>query len=419
MKSLKALPLRQPLCHTAPVRPRLATSRLLVRKVAAIEEQQTAYEPSAEDVAAVAPAEAEVDEVEAEIDELDASQEELIKWMLFLDKDAQEDDLDEMVDYEEYADDEYEQLFEDVEDTMVREDYDFKVGDKVMGTVYEVDENGAYVEIGAKTAGFVPLIECSLAKLKTPLEVLRAGMKREFVVVEEEDDHGEITLSLAALEASVFWQRIRQLQQEDITVHASVISVNRGGVMVQYGHVEGFVPYSQFSQKLTVETAEALIGSEIPLRFNEVDEERERIVFSNRRAGPDGAEIQGFKVGDVVLGVVQSVKPYGAFIDIGGVTGLLHVSQISHERIMNVDKYLSEGDKLKVMILSQDKDRGRVTLSTKKLEPEPGDFLRDPAKVFEKAEEMAATFRERVAVAEAAARMEEQPAAADQFAASA
>jgi hypothetical protein len=133
-----------------------------------------------------------------------------------------------------------------------------------------------------------------------PLEVLRAGMKREFVVVEEEDEYGEITLSLAALEvsetllfcgsqpcqslqlneghachcaamqavasgsvmpklqvsetpiavsqASVFWQRIRQLQQEDITVHANVISVNRGGVMVQYGHVEGFVPYSQFSQ---------------------------------------------------------------------------------------------------------------------------------------------------------------------------
>jgi hypothetical protein len=166
MKSLRGLPLRAPLTRkTATVRPRVA-SRLAVRKVAAIEEQQTAYEP-AEDAAAAAAVEAEVDEVEQEVDELDASQEELIKWMLFLDNDAQDGDLDEMVDYEEYADDEYEQLFEEVEDTMAREDYDFKVGDKVMGTVYEVDENGAYVEIGAKTAGFVPLMECSLAKLKT------------------------------------------------------------------------------------------------------------------------------------------------------------------------------------------------------------------------------------------------------------
>ncbi len=166
MKSLKGAALRAPLARkTATVRPRVA-SRLAVRKVAAIEEQQT-FEQPAEEVAAVAAAEAEVDEVEQELDELDASQEELIKWMLFLDNDAQDADLDEMVDYDEYADDEYEQLFEEVEDIMQREDYDFKVGDKVMGTVYEVDENGAYVEIGAKTAGFVPLVECSLAKLKT------------------------------------------------------------------------------------------------------------------------------------------------------------------------------------------------------------------------------------------------------------
>ncbi len=74
----------------------------------------------------------------------------------------------------------------------------------------------------------------------------------------------------------------------------------------------------------------------------------------------------------MVSGVVQSVKPYGAFIDLGGVTGLLHVSQISHDRVMVMDKILQEGDKIKVMILSQDRERGRVTLSTKKLEPTPG-----------------------------------------------
>lgn len=74
----------------------------------------------------------------------------------------------------------------------------------------------------------------------------------------------------------------------------------------------------------------------------------------------------------MVAGVVQSVKPYGAFIDLGGVTGLLHVSQISHDRVLVLDKILQEGDKIKVMILSQDRERGRVTLSTKKLEPTPG-----------------------------------------------
>lgn len=73
-----------------------------------------------------------------------------------------------------------------------------------------------------------------------------------------------------------------------------------------------------------------------------------------------------------MTGIVQSVKPYGAFVDLGGCTGLLHVSQISHERVLVMDKILQEGDKIKVMILSQDRERGRVTLSTKKLEPTPG-----------------------------------------------
>eukprot|EP00976_Prorocentrum_cordatum_P096486 1190586-Prorocentrum_minimum.AAC.1 len=113
------------------------------------------------------------------------------------------------------------------------------------------------------------------------------------------------------------------------------------------------------------------------------------------------------QVGDVVVGTVQAVKPYGAFVDIGGMNGLLHISQISHERITSVENVLNLGDQLKVMILSQDRERGRVSLSTRKLEPTPGDMLRDPQLVFEKADEMAATFRERVAAAEAAARAEE------------
>lgn len=337
---------------------------------------------------------------EGELEELDAAQEDLLKWMLYLDEEGQEEDLDEMVDYDEYGDEEYAEIFEEVEDMLEESDYDFKVGDKVVGTVYECDEDGAYVEVGAKSAGFVPLNECSLARLKTPLEVLRPGMRREFVVVEEEDDYGEIILSLGALEANTFWQRIRQLQEEDIPVYVTVVGANKGGLMVEYHHLEGFVPVSHFGPSINAETMEDLVGYEIPVKFLEVDEERERLVFSNRRASAEG-EVQGFKVGDVVLGVVQSVKPYGAFVDIGGATGLLHISQITHERISAVDQVLAEGDKLKVMILSQDRDRGRVTLSTKKLEPEPGDMLRNPQKVFESAEEMAANFRARVEAADA------------------
>ena len=147
---------------------------------------------------------------------------------------------------------------------------------------------------------------------------------------------------------------------------------------------------------------DSLVGSELPVKFLEVDEDKERLVFSNKRAaGAVASDLQAYRIGDVVEGTVQSLRPYGAFLDLGnGTIGLLHVSQISHERVVSVDKIMRDGDRLKVMVLSMDQQRGRVTLSTKKLEPTPGDMLRDPQLVFEKAEEMAAAFRSRVEAAE-------------------
>jgi len=140
-------------------------------------------------------------------------------------------------------------------------------------------------------------------------------------------------------------------------------------------------------------------------------------VFSNKRvAGTSSTDLAGYKIGDVVEGTVQSMRPYGAFLDLGnGTVGLLHVSQISHDRIVSVDKILREGDRLKVMVLSMDQQRGRVTLSTKKLEPTPGDMLRSPQLVYEKAEEMAEAFRKRVDAAEMNARAQNEMGAASPF----
>ncbi|KAG2486232.1 hypothetical protein HYH03_015057 [Edaphochlamys debaryana] len=403
-----ALPARTcgPVCRRSLVAqaPRRAS---LVTRVAAIEEQQTQFQgdDQANVEAAAAPGILDVDPAQAEeieLQELDAAQEDLLKWMM-LDEETQEEDLDEMVDYDEFDDEEYADMHEEVEEMLEAVDYDFKVGDKVSGTVIEVDDDGAYIEIGAKAIAFCPVTECSFARLKTPLEALRPGMKRDFMVVEDEEEYGQVIVSLAAMEATTFWTRIRQLQEEDITVTVTVESVNKGGMLVKFGIYDGFIPVSQFGASISPENMESMVGYELQVKFLEVDEEAERLVFSHKRASSTVSnDVQGFKVGDVVAGVVQSVKPYGAFVDLGGVTGLLHVSQISHDRVLVLDKILQEGDKIKVMILSQDRDRGRVTLSTKKLEPTPGDMLRDPALVYEKAEEMAEQFRKRVEQAQAA-----------------
>ena len=200
------------------------------------------------------------------------------------------------------------------------------------------------------------------------------------------------------------WNRCRELQNDDEAVNSVVLSVNRGGLLVEVEHLRGFVPQSHIA--IRVPNREDLIGQSVPVKFLEVDEEKNRLVMSNRLA-TDVISGEGLGVGDVVTGIVQAVKPYGAFVDVGGVSGLLHISQISHDRIVAVENVLAPGDELKVLILSKDAERSRLSLSTKKLEPSPGDMLRNPALVFEKADEMGRLFRERVAAAEAAAQAEE------------
>lgn len=126
-----------------------------------------------------------------------------------------------------------------------------------------------------------------------------------------------------------------------------------------------------------------------------VDKKQSQLVLSNRKAMVD-IQVQ-IGIGSVVVGTVRSVKPYGALVDVGGLTGLLHVSQISHERISDIATILQPGDTLKVMILSHDHETERLSLSTKTLEPTRGDMIRNPKLVFEKAEETAENFRQRIA----------------------
>jgi small subunit ribosomal protein S1 len=281
-------------------------------------------------------------------------------------------------------------LYSVFEDLIKGVDFSFKQGDVVAGTVFEIDQKGAYVDIGAKSAAFCPTAEASLCKISRADEVLALNSKPEFVVIQDNRKDGEIWVSLKQQEYALAWHRIRQMSQEDIKVEGEIMGANRGGLIVSVGHIRGFMPGSHLASP--TEDLESLVGQKLTMKFLEVDEEQERVVFSARRAHSE-TFTSGFKVGDVVVGTVQSVKPYGAFVDIGGVNGLLHISQISEERVTNVEAVLSEGDKLKVMVLSQDREKGRVALSTRKLERTKGDMLRDPQKVFEYADEVAAELK--------------------------
>ena len=179
--------------------------------------------------------------------------------------------------------------------------------------------------------------------------------------------------------------------------------------MVEVQGQRGFVPGSHVPNSLNPAD---LVGTTLTLKLLEVDEDRQRLVLSNRRRQSGG---RAFKVGDIVTGTVSAVQVYGAFIDLGGgVNGLLHVSQISHDHVASIDKVLATGDRVKVLVLTHDREKGRISLSTKKLEPAPGDMLRNPALVFERADEMAAQFRAAMAAAESVAREGDAAPAAEE-----
>ncbi|MBD2776900.1 30S ribosomal protein S1 [Iningainema tapete] len=271
-------------------------------------------------------------------------------------------------------------------------DYHFSPGDIVPGTVFSIEPRGALIDIGAKTAAYIPIQEMSINRVDAPEEVLQSNETREFFILTDENEDGQLTLSIRRIEYMRAWERVRQLQAEDATVRSGVFATNRGGALVRIEGLRGFIPGSHIS---TRKPKEELVGEELPLKFLEVDEERNRLVLSHRRALVE-RKMNRLEVGEVVIGTVRGIKPYGAFIDIGGVSGLLHISEISHEHIDTPHSVFNVNDEVKVMIIDLDAERGRISLSTKQLEPEPGDMIKNRDLVYDKAEEMAVRYREQM-----------------------
>ena len=280
--------------------------------------------------------------------------------------------------------------------------YRFQPGDRVVGLVLSVGKRGCTVEIGAKLPAFCPSHELSVKNTTNVRALIKAGMEREFEVIPSRRNGETLFVSARLIESSMSWKRVMQLYEKNAVVEVRIKHVSRGGALVELENLQGFIPKSHLGMDL--EKAKENIGTTLVAKFLEADSESNRLVLSHRLANVQ-SNVKDLEVGSVIKGKVVAVKDYGAFVDLGlEFNALLHVSQISYNRLFNVDQVLSVGDEIKAMVLSYDANRGRVSLSTKKLEMEPGDMLRNPAKVFDNAEQMASQFRERVAAAEAVAR---------------
>merc|ERR1719262_1923654 len=205
------------------------------------------------------------------------------------------------------------------------------------------------------------------------------------------------------------WADARQQLQTDPIMELPVVEATKGGYRVDMEGLKSFLPVSQIRPQYLIGE---LVGKTISVKLIDVDEYKNRCVCSNRKAMAENedsiATLADLKVGDVVSGHIQNVTGFGAFVDLNGLAGLLHISQISNDRINSTEGIFQIGEPIKCMVLAVDRERARLSLTTKKLEPSPGDMLRNRGLVMEKAEDMALLFRERVAAAEAAVRAAEE-----------
>ena len=272
---------------------------------------------------------------------------------------------------------------DDFAKALEQHNYEFQKGQVVRGKVFEYDSNGAYVDIGGKSSAFLPIEEAALRTVTDLSEVVPLDEERDFLIIREQDADGQVTLSLRQLQIQEAWEDLIELQETGKVLQVRVSGANKGGVTVDVQGMRGFIPRSHLVER---DNIESLIGQSLSVNFLEVDREREKLVLSQRMATQSNA-FKDLQIGQLVEGKVSSIKPFGVFVDLEGVSGLLHIKQVSQKYIDNLGKVFAPGQPLKAIVVDLDESRGRISLSTRVLENYPGEMVDKMADVMDTAEE--------------------------------
>ena len=258
-------------------------------------------------------------------------------------------------------------------------------GEVVTGTVIGMESDGVYVDIGGKAPGFMPKSECGLGVITNLKERFPKGLELEVLVTREQNADGMVTISCRALALRKSWDKVRQLAKDGKVVQVKVTGFNRGGVTCDLEGLRGFIPRSQLQEG---ENHESLVGKTLGVAFLEVNSETRKLVLSEKRAAT-AARFSELEVGQLVEGQVAAIKPYGLFIDLGGVSGLLHQSVITGGSLRSLREVFGQGDTVRALITELDPGRGRIALNTALLEGQPGELLVDKDTVMAEAADRA------------------------------
>ena len=268
------------------------------------------------------------------------------------------------------------------EEMNLNDTHEFKEGDLVKATVAQVDEKSVIVSIeGAPFDGIVPISELSSLHIEKASDAVSIGDELELMITKVEE--ANFVLSKRKVDAEKAWDQLEKQFQSGEIIETEVKEVVKGGLVVDLG-VRGFIPASLIEDHF-VESFDDYKGKMLTFKIVELEKDKNRLILSHKAVVEDEKSVSKQKTldaiqpGDVLDGTVQRLASFGAFVDIGGVDGLVHISQVSYEHLDNVANVLKEGQAVKVKVLTIDRDAERISLSIKDTLPGPWDGIEEKA----------------------------------------
>ncbi|MBB3109262.1 small subunit ribosomal protein S1 [Paenibacillus phyllosphaerae] len=268
-----------------------------------------------------------------------------------------------------------------VQETLGQEALDnlvsIKKGDTVKGTIVKIEDNQAYVSLGYKYDGVIPLRELSSISIDNAAEAVQVGQEIELKVVSINDEKESLVLSKRAIDGEKAWDELQARFDSGEVFEVTVADVVKGGLVADVG-VRGFIPASMVERHF-VEDFSDYKGRTLRVKVKEIDRENNKVILSAKEVLDAEFEtnkqniIGNLQVGQEIEGTVQRLTPFGAFVDIGGVDGLVHVSELSYQHVAHPKDVVSEGQQVRVKVLKVDPAAGKISLSIKAAQPGPWD----------------------------------------------